>query len=71
MLKEVGILAGGIFIGAAGAEIVRRSCPGGLSRMGRALADMTGAAREAFVEGYRESVGTGDTSPNDVASSPA
>lgn len=67
MLKEVGILAGGIFIGAAGAEIVRRSCPGGLTRMRKTLADMTGAAREAFVEGYRESLGTGEPGPNDVA----
>jgi len=52
MLKGLGILAGGIFIGAVGIEIVDATCP---ETMNRLRARIRGAARtlkDTFMEGY-------------------
>ncbi len=59
MFKSVGILAGGIFIGAVGAEIVRRACPScGLNGIWAKAGDFARASGEAFMDGYRDTVGS-------------
>ena len=56
MLKSLGILAGGIFSGAVGAEIVRKACPNGLDGLYAKVRDLAATARDAFAEGYRNAV---------------
>ena len=63
MLKGLGILAGGIFIGAVGAEVVRKAWPGGLDTFYAKAGRLTGAAKEAFMEGYHGALGTQDPCP--------
>ena len=57
MLKGLGVLAGGIFIGAVGAEIMRKSCPGGLDKLYAKVSGLGSAAKEAFMDGYRGAAG--------------
>lgn len=55
MIKGLGILAGGIFIGAVGAELIHKACPQGLEGLDSLyakVARLTNAAKEAFLEGY-------------------
>jgi len=56
MLKSLGILAGGIFIGAVGMEVARRACPNGMDKFYGKIGEVTRAAREAFKEGYAGAV---------------
>ena len=58
MLKGLGMLAGGIFIGAVGAEILRGSCPGGLDKLYAKISGLGSAAKVAFMEGYHGAAGT-------------
>ena len=53
MFKSLGILLGGIFIGAVGVEVVRRKYPEGLSRLSSSVWDAASKAKEAFVNGYK------------------
>ena len=57
MLKGLGILAGGIFIGAVGAEIIRRAHPVSLDKLRAKMCQFTDAVRDAFMEGYHGAVG--------------
>lgn len=63
MLKGLGIVAGGIFVGAIGAEIVRKACPDGLDKLYSKVGELTGAAKEAFLGGYHNALGTKEPSP--------
>lgn len=60
MDKELGILIGGIFVGVVAAEIMHKAWPGGLNKLCAKVGKMTHAAKEAFAEGYRESLSTGE-----------
>ncbi len=63
MEKELGILIGGIFVGVVAAEIMRKVCPGWLNKPCAKVGKLTHTAKEAFVEGYRESLGTSGPAP--------
>ena len=63
MFKGLGILVGGIFIGAVGAEVVRKACPGGFDKLYASVGQLANAAREAFVEGYQDATGGSDAEP--------
>ena len=52
MLKSLGILAAGIFVGAVGMEVVHQTCPEGLDRLYARIIETGRAAKTAFKEGY-------------------
>ena len=52
MIKTLGILAGGIFVGAVGVEIVHRKCPEALGKLCAGVRKMASEARDAFKNGY-------------------
>ncbi len=52
MLKSLGIVAGGIFIGAFGMEMIRKKYPEGLDKLYATINGVTAKAKKAFMEGY-------------------
>jgi len=52
MLKSMAILASGIFIGAAGMEIVRKKYPESMNKLYAAMNRGKANAKQAFMEGY-------------------
>lgn len=52
MIKSIGALLGGIFIGAVGMEIVRRMCPGAVDKFYSGVREVSSGAKEAFRKGY-------------------
>ena len=57
MFKSLGVLLGGIFVGAVGVEIVRRQYPDALDKLYSRTREVTSEAKEAFKNGYRNAVG--------------
>ncbi len=66
MVKGLGILAGGIFIGAVGAEIARKTCPGALARLRSKAGELKNTAKEAFIEGYHGALRAQEASPSEA-----
>ena len=56
MLKSLGILIGGIFIGAIGVEVIRKKCPDGIDAVYAKTREMASEAKEAFLNGYKNAV---------------
>ena len=52
MIKSLGILIGGIFVGAVGAEIVHKKYPKVMDNMYAKTCEITTEIREAFKNGY-------------------
>lgn len=52
MVKSLGILIGGIFVGAVGAEIVRKKYPKAVKSMYAKTYEITSGVKEAFKKGY-------------------
>ncbi len=52
MFKSLGILLGGIFVGAIGAEIVRKKYPKAMGDVYVKTCDITSGVKEAFKKGY-------------------
>ena len=52
MIKSLGILVGGIFVGAVGAEILRQKCPKTLSKLCTKTCEIASGVKEAFKKGY-------------------
>ena len=52
MLKGLGILIGGIFVGAVGAEIIRREYPDALDKLQSKAGEVSAGVKEAFKKGY-------------------
>jgi hypothetical protein len=53
MVKALGILLGGMFVGAVGTEVLRRKYPGCMDKLSAKVKQATSAAKQAFKEGYR------------------
>ncbi len=53
MLKGLGILIGGVFIGAVGVEVVCRKYPDTLEKMNSKVQQVTSEAKKAFKNGYQ------------------
>lgn len=53
MLKTVGAIAGGVFVGALVMEIVRTKCPDTLDKFYAKLGSLSTAIKRGFLEGYR------------------
>ena len=56
MIKSLGIMIGGIFVGAVGVEIIRRKYPDALEKLYARTREMTSGAKEAFKKGYENTV---------------
>ncbi len=56
MVKSLGILIGGIFVGAVGAEIIRKKYPKAMNNIYAKTCEMTSGVKEAFKKGYANAV---------------
>jgi len=52
MVKSLGVLIGGIFVGAVGAEILRKKCPDILDKLCTKTCEITSGIKESFKKGY-------------------
>jgi hypothetical protein len=53
MLKSLGILIGGVFIGAVGVEVACRKYPDTVNKMNEKVHQVTSEAKKAFKNGYQ------------------
>ena len=58
MIKSLGILIGGIFVGAVGAEIVRKKYSKPLNDVYAKTCEVTSGVKEAFKKGYANAMQT-------------
>ena len=56
MIKTLGIILGGVFVGAVGIEVVRRKYPEALDKLYRKTREIASGAKEAFKKGYESAV---------------
>jgi len=61
MIKSLGILIGGVFIGAVGVEIFRKKYPKALENLYAKTCEAASGAKEAFKKGYANAVQTQQT----------
>ena len=52
MLKSLGILIGGVFVGAVSAEVVRKKYPDTVDKLRAKARQITSEAKESFKNGY-------------------
>ena len=57
MLKTLGILIGGVFVGAVSAEVVRKKYPDTMDKMRAKARQITSEAKESFKNGYQNATG--------------
>ena len=53
MLKTLGVIVGGISVGAVAVEILRAKCPDKLDKFYARVHDLSAGIKEGFREGYR------------------
>ena len=56
MIKSLGILIGGVFIGAVGVEVIRKKYPEALDNLYAKTRETVSGAKEAFKKGYASAV---------------
>jgi len=56
MVKSLGILVGGIFVGAVSVEILRKKFPETLDKLCTKTCEMTSGVKEAFKKGYENAI---------------
>ena len=56
MIKSLGILIGGVFIGAVGVEIIRKKYPEAFDKLYAKTCEAVSEAKEAFKKGYANAV---------------
>ncbi len=56
MFKNLGIVIGGIFVGAVVVEIVRRKYPDALDKLYARTREIASEAKEAFRKGYENAM---------------
>jgi len=54
MLKSLGILIGGVFVGAVSVEVVRKKCPDALDKLYAKTREVASEVKEAFKNGYEK-----------------
>jgi len=54
MLKTLGILIGGVFVGAVSVEVVRRKCPDALDTLYAKTSEVASEVKDAFKNGYEK-----------------
>jgi len=53
MLKTLGILIGGVFVGAVSIEVIRKKYPHTVDKLHAKARQITSEAKEAFKNGYQ------------------
>ncbi len=66
MVKCLGILIGGIFVGAVGAEIIRKKYPKAMKSMYAKTCEITSGVKEAFKKGYANAMQCQQTAETSV-----
>ncbi len=56
MFKELGILFAGVFVGAVGAELIRKSSPELVNKLGRKTQQTISNLKKAFMAGYQDAI---------------
>ena len=56
MVKSLGAMIGGIFVGAVGVEIIRRKCPDALDKLYARTCEISSEVKEAFKKGYENAM---------------
>ena len=56
MVKSLGILIGGVFVGAVGMEVLRKKSPEALDKLYSKTRETVSGAKEAFKKGYASAV---------------
>ena len=56
MLKSLGIVIGGVFVGAVAMEIIHKKCPNALDKLYSKTHEITSGAKEAFKKGYENAM---------------
>ncbi len=56
MVKSLGILIGGIFVGAVSAEIIRKKYPKAMTSVYAKTCEITSGIKEAFKKGYENAM---------------
>ncbi len=56
MVKSLGILIGGIFVGAVSAEIIRKKYPKAMNGVYAKTCEITSGIKEAFKKGYENAM---------------
>jgi hypothetical protein len=56
MVKSLGILIGGVFVGAVGAEIIRKKYPKAMNSIYAKTCEITSGVKEAFKKGYENAM---------------
>ena len=54
MLKGLGILIGGVFVGAVSVEVVRKKCPDALDKLYNRTREVASEVKDAFKNGYEK-----------------
>jgi hypothetical protein len=54
MLKTLGIMIGGVFVGAVGSEVLHKKYPGALEKLYTRPREMAREMKEAFKNGYKK-----------------
>jgi len=54
MLKGLGILIGGVFVGAVSVEVVRKKCPDALDNLYKKTGEVASEVKDAFKNGYQK-----------------
>ena len=54
MLKTLGILIGGVFVGAVSVEVVRKKFPDAMDKLCTKTCEITSEIKEAFKNGYEK-----------------
>ena len=53
MLKTLGVVVGGIFVGAVAVEILRVKCPDKMDKFYAKMCNLSAGIKVGFLEGYR------------------
>ena len=54
MLKTLGILIGGVFVGAVSVEVIHRKCPDALDKLCNKTREAASEVKQAFKNGYEK-----------------
>ena len=66
MIKSLGILIGGVFIGAVGVEVICKKYPEALDKLYAKTCEAASGAKEAFKKGYANAVQSQQTAQASV-----
>ena len=60
MIKALGVIIGGVFVGAVGVEILRKKYPKALDKLYTKTRKIASEVKTAFKDGYDKAVRTGE-----------